>query len=79
MPGDGGDTAGYPTEDSSMNVNLPTERVNEQKSDTAHMIGITDTLAAGPHTLSVRHGKNVNFAGSISEPNPVIGAVLLGG
>lgn len=123
VPGDGGDTTGYPNEDSSMNVNLPTagrllvfshvsssiscntgtlcskywaifvdgrlvnrsgegidtERTGEQKSDTVDMIGITDTLAAGQHTLSVRHGNNVNFASSISEPNPVIGAVLLGG
>jgi hypothetical protein len=123
VPSDGGDTTGYPSQVSSMNVNLPTagrllvfshieasigcvmnsvchaywalfadgrlvnrsgdaistDVQNQPKSGTAHMIGITDSLAAGSHTISVRRGNNVNFCCGTSEPSPVIGAVLLGG
>jgi hypothetical protein len=119
---DGGDTTGYPTEESSMSVNLPTagrllvfshdhasvgcnasvlcssywglfvdgrlingstdaietERVNEYKIETAHMIGISGVLSAGPHTVSLRRGNNVNFCCGTSDPSPPIGAVLLG-
>jgi hypothetical protein len=58
---------------------ISTDVENQPESDTAHMIGITDTLTAGSHTISVRRGNNINFFSGISEPNPVIGAVLLGG
>jgi hypothetical protein len=49
------------------------------KADSVNLIGITDTLAAGQHTLSLRHLDNANVCCVTTDPSPPIGAVLIGG